>query len=67
MAGVATVVLSWAPILLYLVFVYGLLGVKDGNPIGLGLLMVFGSVLGGAIAMIGLILLLASKIKRASS
>ena len=66
-SGLVTVVLSWAPILLYLVFVYGLLGVKDGNPIGLGLLMVFGSVLGGAVSVIGLILLLASKIMRPSS
>lgn len=66
-AGLATITLSWTPIILYLVFVYGLLGVKDGNPIGLGLLMLFGSVLGGAIFVIGLILLLASKIMKASS
>ena len=61
-AGVATVALSWAPILLYLVFVYGLLRVKDGNPIGLGLLMMFGSMLGGVMAAAGLLLLLVSKV-----
>ena len=61
-AGLATVVLSWIPILLYLVLVYGLLGVKDGNPIGLGLLMVFGSMLGGAVAAVGLLLLALSKV-----
>ncbi|MGB3393743.1 MAG: hypothetical protein WA956_00900 [Stenotrophomonas sp.] len=63
--GLLTVLLSWIPLLLYLVFVYGLLGVKDGNPIGLGLLMVFGSMLGGAIATIGLVLLLVSGNKKA--
>lgn len=66
MAGVATVILSWIPMLLYLVFVYGLLGIKDGNPIGLGLLMVFGTTLGGAMAAVGLLLLLLSGIMRRS-
>jgi|GEM_PF-1141594 len=66
MAGVAIVALSWVPILLYLVFVYGLLGVKDGNPIGLGLLMMFGSMLGGATAAVGLLLFLISKAMRKS-
>lgn len=60
-AGITTVVLSWIPALLYLVLVYGLLGIKDGNPIGLGLLMMFGSALGGLMTVIGLCLLLLSK------
>jgi len=63
-AGVAIIALSWVPILLYLVFVYGLLGVKDGNPIGLGLLMMFGSMLGGATAAVGLLLFLISAMRK---
>ena len=63
-AGVAIITLSWVPILLYLVFVYGLLGVKDGNPIGLGLLMMFGSMLGGATAAVGLFLFLISAMRK---
>ncbi len=63
-AGVAIITLSWVPILLYLVFVYGLLGVKDSNPIGLGLLMMFGSMLGGATAAVGLFLFLISAMRK---
>lgn len=43
-AGVAIIALSWVPMLMCPVFVYSLLGVKDGNPIGLGLLMMLGSM-----------------------
>jgi len=67
LGGLVIILLSWIPILLYLVVVYGLLGVHDGNPIGLGLLMVFGSMLGGAIAALGLVMLLVSKLTGRSS
>jgi len=48
--GLAVIVLSLAPLLLYVVF-----GPKDGNPIGLGLLMVFGIPVGVAISVVGLV------------
>jgi hypothetical protein len=41
---------SLAPLLLYVIF-----GPKDGNPIGLGLLMVFGVPVGLLILIIGLV------------
>lgn len=60
--GLATIALSWVPFLLYLVLVYGLLGIDDGNPIGLGLLMVFGSTTGVIVAALGVLLLLVAKL-----
>ena len=47
--GAALMAGSLAPLLLYMIF-----GPKDGNPIGLGLLMVFGVPLGLLILIIGL-------------
>jgi hypothetical protein len=48
--GVGLMAASLAPLLLYVIF-----GPKDGNPIGLGLLMVFGVPLGLLVLIIGLI------------
>jgi hypothetical protein len=47
-AGLIVMGLSLAPLLLYIVF-----GPKDGNPIGLGLLMFFGVPLGLLIFILG--------------
>jgi hypothetical protein len=48
--GLFVMVASLAPLLLYVVF-----GPKDGNPIGLGLLMVFGCPIGLLMLFVGLI------------
>lgn len=48
--GVAVAAASVAPLLLYVTF-----GPKDGNPIGLGLLMVFGVPIGVLLLVIGLV------------
>jgi hypothetical protein len=48
--GVVVAAASMAPLLLYVMFVP-----KDGNPIGLGLLMVFGVPLGLLLLVIGLV------------
>jgi len=48
--GVWVLALSAAPLLLYIVF-----GPKDGNPIGLGLLLFFGAPIGFILMVIGLI------------
>jgi len=50
-AGLIVIVLSLAPLLLYIAF-----GPADGNPIGLGLLMFFGVPTGAVLAFIGLAL-----------
>jgi hypothetical protein len=52
-AGIAVAGLGALPILLY-----ALLGPSDGNPIGLGLLMVVAVPAGGLMAVIGLIKML---------
>jgi len=49
--GVILTVLSVAPIMLYASF-----GPPDGNPIGLGLLMVFGGSLFAGISVLGVVL-----------
>jgi hypothetical protein len=49
-AGAIVVAMSVAPLLLYVIF-----GPKDGNPIGLGLLMFFGVPLGLVLLVIGLV------------
>lgn len=49
-AGIAIAVLGAAPILLY-----PLVGPADGNPIGLGLLMIVAVPAGGILAVLGLI------------
>lgn len=49
-AGVAVAVLGAAPILLY-----GLFGPADGNPVGLGLLMMAAVPVGAMLAGLGLI------------
>ena len=56
MAGVAGVVICVTPILLYMNF-----GPADGNPIGLGLLMVLGAPLGVVALAAGLVLWLIGK------
>lgn len=48
--GLALIALSLAPLLLYVLF-----GPKDGNPIGLGLLVVVGVPVGVAVSVIGLV------------
>jgi hypothetical protein len=48
--GLALIVLSLAPLLLYVLF-----GPKDGNPIGLRLLMVVGVPVGVAVSVVGLV------------
>lgn len=48
--GLALIALSLAPLLLYVMF-----GPKDGNPIGLGLLMVVGVPVGIALSVVGLV------------
>jgi hypothetical protein len=49
-AGAIVIATSVAPLLLYVIF-----GPKDGNPIGLGLLMIFGVPLGLVLLVIGLV------------
>ena len=48
--GLFVMAASLAPLLLYVIF-----GPKDGNPIGLGLLMVFGCPLGLLLLLLGLV------------
>ena len=54
--GLALIVLSVAPLLLYVLF-----GPKDGNPIGLGLLMVVGVPVGVAVSVVGLVVGMAAE------
>jgi len=49
-AGVIVAACSVLPLLLYVIF-----GPKDGNPIGLGLLMVFGVPVGVLLLVSGLV------------
>ena len=51
--GVWVVAVSYAPMLLQVIF-----GSADSNPIGLGLLTVFGSIVGGALVLFGVLLVL---------
>jgi len=48
--GLVFAAATLAPLLLYVIF-----GPKDGNPIGLGLLMVFGVPVGVLLFVIGLV------------
>ena len=49
-AGVATAIGASLPLVLYVIF-----GPKDGNPVGLGLLMMLGWLVGGALVAGGTI------------
>jgi hypothetical protein len=49
-AGASVAGLSLAPLVLYVIF-----GPKDGNPIGLGLLMFFGVPIGVLLFVVGFI------------
>ncbi len=59
--GLGIIGVSVAPLLLYVIF-----GPKDGNPVGLGLLMVFGVPVGIFISVVGAVIGIAVGRKKAT-